>query len=370
MKKPIILALSVLAGACGGGEPGAVPRSDTPVDVAVSQPVQTPEINAFPATVEAEEEVRLATRISGTILEFRTPVGTRVSAGDTLVVLDGQDIRARIAAARANLTLARRSHERIANLARDGAASQAELDQAEATLRAAEAGLEDVLAQAGYFLLTAPFAGTVTERFADPGDLAGPGQPLLTLTGEGDLKLVADLPSDLSSSVQVGRILPVSKPDGEGWVEARITRVVPALTPGSRRFRVEARFEEAPGPSVVPGTFVRLGIPKVGGATVQWVPADALVRRGQLTGLYTLEDDHLLLRWVRVGAIEGDAVEVLAGVDGGTRIVRRPTPDLFDGRSVGRVSPEPWSLGEGSGGVGSSAASSDLTSSTDEEVAS
>ncbi len=192
MKKSIILILAGLAAGCGAEEPGVLPRPEEPARVTVSDASMTASVRTFPATVVAANQARLATRMSGTILKIPVDVGSRVRAGDTLVVLDAEDIRARVAAAEAGVELARKSFERIQNLARDGAASQAELDRARAALLGAEAALGDARAQGRYAFLTAPFAGTVTVRSADPGDLAAPGVPILTVTGAGGLEVGAD----------------------------------------------------------------------------------------------------------------------------------------------------------------------------------
>ena len=75
-----------------------------------------------------------------------------------------------------------------------------------------------------------------------------------------------------------------------------------------------------------------------------WVPADAVVRRGQLTGLFVVVENELRLRWIRPGRRSGDAVEVLAGLPPGSAVVRRPGPAVLDGTAVGEVNEEPWSF--------------------------
>jgi len=72
------------------------------------------------------------------------------------------------------------------------------------------------------------------------------------------------------------------------------------------------------------------------------VPSDAIVRRGQLTGVFSIESDTLRLRWVRLGRTRDDAVELLAGPAGDLTVVRHPAPELADGRPVSQVHPEAW----------------------------
>jgi len=80
-----------------------------------------------------------------------------------------------------------------------------------------------------------------------------------------------------------------------------------------------------------------------GGEGPRWVPEDAVVRRGQLAGVFSVESDTLRLRWVRLGQTWGDAVELLAGPTGELEVVRNPSPDLWDGRAVGVLNIEQWS---------------------------
>jgi RND family efflux transporter MFP subunit len=225
----------------------------------------------------------------------------------------------------------------------DGAASQQELDEVTARQEAAEADLRDARAQAGYAVLRAPFDGVVTARIADPGDLAAPGRPLLSLVGSGAVKVEADLPGGLAGTVEVDDRVSVLFPAQGARVHARVARVVPALTPGSRRFRIEARFlGEVPGQGrIVPGAYVRLLLRETD-ATTRWIPSDAVVRRGQLTGVFTVEGSELRLRWVRLGGSSGDATELLAGPVGDAPVVRRPGSDLYDGRAVASVREEPF----------------------------
>jgi RND family efflux transporter MFP subunit len=336
---PVVLVLAVAS--CTASEPGQVGTPQESAAVVVSRAVTSPGSESYPATLVPVERADLATRMSGRVRRIQVDVGSEVSTGQVLAELDASDIEARIGAAEANARLARRSFERVESLASDGAASQQELDEVTARLHAAEAGLRDAHAQAAYAVLRAPFDGVVTARMADPGDLAAPGRPLLSLVGRGAMKVEADLPGELAGTVTVDDAVSVLFPALGATADARVTRVVPALTPGSRRFRIEARLlGEIPGQgSVVPGAYLRL-ILREKGATTRWIPSDAVVRRGQLTGVFTVEGSELRLRWVRLGESSGDAIELLAGPVGDAPVVRRPGPDLYDGRAVASVSAE------------------------------
>lgn len=347
---PFLLLGALALTGCDRDEPGSAPESTDPVNVAVSAAVTAPSVTVHPATVASTDDVEIGTRTSGTVVRIRVDVGSRVAAGDTLVELDASDVRARIESAEAEFRRAKRYFERIRNLERDGAATAQELDDARAGLRRAEAGAREARAQLAYVVLRAPFAGTVTARMADPGDLAVPGRPVLGLVRPGALEVAADLPAAVGGSVREGDRFLVRRPGSGEAREARVVRISPAQDPVSRRTRVELRFEEttdARGAGFVPGAYARLEREASGEPTV-WIPADAVVRRGQLTGVYGLEGSALDLRWVRLGLRRGGAVEVLAGVAAGDRVVRRPGPDYADRRPVASSREEPWRPGGGS----------------------
>jgi hypothetical protein len=113
--------------------------------------------------------------------------------------------------------------------------------------------------------------------------------------------------------------------------------VVPALDALSGRFRVEARLED--GAPWRPGAAVTLHVP-VSGEGSRWIPETAVVRRGQLTGVFTVEADTLRLRWLRLGRSVGGAVEVLAGPVGPLEVVVAPGADVVDGAPVAGVTRE------------------------------
>jgi RND family efflux transporter MFP subunit len=340
MKRLILSATALAAVACTSDEPGRLPQEETPASVAVSKATRAPVVESFPATVTSERTAEIATRMSGTVEAVLVDVGSAVRRGDALVKLDAADVEARVAAARAQTKLAVRSFTRVENLARDGAASQAELDRATAALEAARAAQKESEAQKAYAAVRAPFDGVVTSRAVDPGDLAAPGRPLLTLVAPGALEVVADLPAQRAGSLKVGSAIRIRV--GDAVVLGSVSRAAPALGPGSRTFRVEASLPEGV-PQAIPGAYARLEIERTEGGP-RWIPEDAVVERGQLKGVYSVESDTVRLRWVRLGQTREGAVELLAAPAGDLAVVRRPGADLYDGRAVSQARVEPWTV--------------------------
>ncbi|MEJ2203565.1 MAG: HlyD family efflux transporter periplasmic adaptor subunit [Gemmatimonadota bacterium] len=168
--------------------------------------------------------------------------------------------------------------------------------------------------------------------------MAAPGRTLLTLVAPGALKVVADLPAQRAGTLEVGSAIGMRV--GDAVVPGSVSHVVPALGPGSRTFRVEASLPQGL-PKAIPGRYARLEVVRPGGGP-RWIPADAVVERGQLRGVYAVEGDTLRLRWVRLGQVRDGAVELLAGPSGELTVVRRPAADLYDGRAVSTTRVEPW----------------------------
>jgi RND family efflux transporter MFP subunit len=341
------LAVTVIAAtACDRGEPGAMPSTEGPLELDVSRVAVSPELTSFPATVRSRAEAELATRSSGTVRRVAVDVGSRVSRGQVLVVLDPQDVEARIARAEAGERQARRYQERIQALERDGAATSQELDDAVARLEMARATVQEAEAQRAYAVLTAPFSGVIIARAVDPGDLATPAHPILTLVDPESVEIVTDLPGAYAQYVENGDMVTVVNPRDGSRHSARVTHVSPAEQARSHRYRVKVQTLDGVE-GLVPGAFVRVELEGPGRAAT-WVPLDALVRRGQLTGVFVVEDGVARLRWIRPGGRHPDAVEVLAGLDRDDAVVRRPDPALMDGAPVDRVTEVPFEITGGS----------------------
>lgn len=328
------MVLLAASAACGGEEPGEIaPPAEAP-EVTVVRPTSSGATISFPATVRAVDRADLATRVSGTVVRVPVDIGSRAGRGDVVLVLDDADVAARIRRAEAQLERARGALARIEPLNVDGAATDQELDDARAAFAVAEAGLAEARAQQAYTVLRAPFSGVVTARNVDPGDLVSPGQHVLTLSGTGELEVDADLPGALEGRVNVGDSLTLVRPETGSRIPVAVTRVAPALEAATRRFRVEAPLPaDAADSGLVPGAYVRLEVDAPDRSTLR-VPEEAIVRRGQLIGVFVVEQDTAHLRWVRPGGRREAAVEVLAGLAPEDAVVVDPPAGLEDGAAV------------------------------------
>jgi RND family efflux transporter MFP subunit len=384
----LIVLLAVVPAACSGGaEHASAARTDAaPVPVSTTQAASVDMPSSFEAggVVRARFTAALASRVLATVSDVKVRPGDRVRRGEPLVVLDAREqqgghdrataaiaaaeqgsaaAEADIAASEAQLTLARVTHQRIADLASKRSATAQELDQARAALTAAEAQLRGArarraaseaqldgarsaaivaAAQVSYTRIAAPFDGVISERSVDPGFTAVPGAPLLTIEDPSRLRLEVRLDEARAPYVQVGDVVqaatagsPATTPEG-GWVDARVAEIgrvdfdshtflVKIDLPDDRRLRTgmfgRVRFA---GPS----------------RPVLAVPQTAVVRRGLLAFVYAVGNGTTArLRAVSTGASTGDRLEVLAGLRDGDRIVVEPPPGLVDGARIEAAAP-------------------------------
>lgn len=370
-----LAVLGLMAQGCGAPSRSSSQEGDTAAPIAVRTAVvaETEITDTFEAggVVESRTAAVVAARVMAPIAAVRTTAGERVRAGQVLVELDGRDLTAgaRSAAAAATetrdgaaaaeadaraaeaaLALARATHGRIAGLHAKGSATAQELDEATAALAAGEAraagatararqsqaaieraaaASEAATATAAFLRVTAPFDGLVTETLVEPGSMAIPGLPLVRLEDPRSYRLKVRLDESRIRQVRPGAPIDVQMdgPDGQPTnVAGTVVEVSRAVDAGSRSFLVEIDLDGAPG--LRAGAFGRARIP---GAVRRGlsVPAEALVRQGQVTSVFVVDGPVARLRLVRVAG-----TEVLAGLTAGESVVLAPPPDLTDGRSI------------------------------------
>lgn len=323
------LLLPVSAALACGGAPAGAPAPAGPVVEAAAHRVGSSAGSVryeAAGTVRALRRVELATRLMGTIASVRVRAGDRVRAGQLLLTLQAGSPEAGLAQARAGLDLAARTLRRMERLYADSAVPEAQLDAARAAHAQAEGQERAAEVEAGYAGLHAPFAGVVTARHAEPGDLAAPGQPLLVIEDAGAREIVVGVPDDLLGGIRTGLVVPVRIGAGERRVDARVIAVVPVSDPGSRTAEVRLT-----APAGLPSGASAVAEFPVGSAGALRVPAAALVRRGQLVGVFVFAADSTVrLRWIRIGRVEGGTADVLAGLEDGDIVALRPD-SLSDG---------------------------------------
>lgn len=291
-------------------------------------------------TVEAVREAVLSAQTSGRVTAVEADVNDRVAAGAVLVRLTMVEQRAGLDAARAQLRAAEasaaeaeRQYRRYASLAQDQYVSGAQLDQARSARDAAAAARDAARAQlaaagqgADYTTVRAPYAGIVSRRDVEPGETVGPGHPLLTLYAPDALRIELSLPQSEAEAVRARPQATVRLDDGRS-VAATGVVVYPSADPRSHSVGVRVTLSTLDDPPA-PGTTATVRLPASASRAALRIPAGAIVRRGELTGVYVVQDGRPRLRQLRLGDVDGDSATVLSGLKPGETIATDPLAAL------------------------------------------
>jgi membrane fusion protein, multidrug efflux system len=280
-------------------------------------------------TVASADHATISTRTAATVERVLVREGSRVQGGALLIRLADRDIRAQLDAARTALAAAQSNERRVRGLVVSGHAPAAQLDPLIAQRAQAEGQARSLQATLAYSEVRAPFTGVVLAKLVSPGDLVAPGQPMLELAGAA-LEIVATLSEQEGREAQPGMELPFAAGDVEGV--ARVAALSPGADPVSHRATLRASVVSTSGP-LRPGDFARLRLSPGGGEERIWVPRSALVRRGDLAGVFVAANGRAELRWLAMGDDRGDPVAIRAGLAPSDAVVKAPGA-LRDGDAV------------------------------------
>lgn len=369
----------VTLAACGAPaeKPAGQPAASVAASLGRVETVDWPSTHEAGGVVRARQVAVVSSRVVAPVVEVRVKAGDRVTRGQVLIRLDAREVGAQATRASASasgmrlsieaaqaerrsaesaLVLAQATHNRVKGLVETKSATAQELDQAvavlagaearlagataraaeaEAGLAAAKAGEEVASVTASYAVLTAPFDGLVSNRQVDPGSMAAPGMPLLTLEDTSAYRLEVRMdesrahlvPPGTAAEVQIDR----SSAADDGWVPANVAEVA-SVDPALHSFVVKLDLPNSAG--LRSGVFGRARV--LGPSErVLAVPATAVVRRGQLTLAFVVDTDGAArLRMLSPGRESQGRIEVLAGLKEGDRVVLTPTDAIADGTPI------------------------------------
>ncbi|HET9984542.1 MAG TPA: efflux RND transporter periplasmic adaptor subunit [Longimicrobiales bacterium] len=329
----VLLATAALgSAACHGSAPPEATPAEAASPGSVVYVVKTaprPAVLEAAGIAEPYARATLSTKLMGSVTEVRVKEGDAVVAGEPLLRIDARELAAKSAQADAGIAQAeamRREAEthatRMRALYAEEAAPKAQLDAAETALARAEAGVRaarasgaELLAVSDYSVVRAPFAGTVTRRSVDPGAFAAPGAALLTVEDGSRLRIAVSAAPDAVRRLGRGDTVR-ARIEGEPAL-AVVEGVVPAA--GGSLYRVNAVLPN-PGGRFLPGSAASLLLPQGTRPTIL-VPAAAIAREGDLTGVRVRNASGDGVRWVRTGMAAGDSVEVLSGLRDGDQVL-------------------------------------------------
>lgn len=344
------LALATILVGCGEDiEPGQTKSEAAVVRDLSLHKVQAESVSrsgSYVGTVESRDRAALSARIDGRVAEIAVREGKEVKAGDLLMVLDDNQAADRLAearsavseaeralfAARAGLSLAEKTYHRYAQLEANEAVTPQEMDEVEARLEQARqqvgqaeaarsralSAMEAARMAVSWTRVRAPYAAHVVRHQVEVGSTVMPGTPLSTLDRKGKWQVRATIPASRTGRFTLGQELNVELPSRGLVLTGTVLEILPTADPQSRSFEIKISLED--GPDLAAGLFARVYAPAPE-APVILVPSEAVVERGQLKGLYVVEDGRLHYRLVRVGRRFDDRVEILSGLNRDETIV-------------------------------------------------
>lgn len=357
MRKIVFVVLSFLAfSRCASEDPVPVEFEGEAVNVSVSVPT----VSNAPVQVSAtgklisKKSVNVSTRMMGFVTSLPVSVGQSVRSGQHLVSIYSADIQAKdnqveaqIRQARTNFELAKKDYERFQNLYHTQSASEKELENIAARYEMARAGLEaaeemkrEVEAQYDYTEITAPISGVVTAKFVEEGDLANPGMPLLMIESPSVLQAQIMVSERYITQISKGMEVDLLLPSINQEVEGKVSEISYSSTHTGGQYVVKI---DLPSHSdLLPGMYVsgrfllpeNISLEEERESTV-WIPKAALIKKGQLTGIYMVSSQNTtVLRWLRTGRELEENIEVLSGLRPDETFIVSADSRLYNGTKV------------------------------------
>ena len=301
------------------------------VDVVRIEAHEIPVFEEVVGTVRPRKEAQVTAKVTGRLLEMKAIPGMKVKAGDLLAKLDVGELDAALVRAEAALEQATRDVNRFRSLRESGAVAVADLEQAESRERMAAATVSETRTMVQNASVTAPFDGTVTRKYLEPGDLASPERPIFAMEDSSLLQLEIHVAEAMAGTLSIGSKFRVEVGGAGAEFEGVVSELSPSADVGSRTFLV--KLDLPSHESLRAGQFGRAFLPR-GSRTALLVPSTAVITRGQMDYLFVAADNTARLRIVSTGTNREGQTEILAGLDGGESVVSAPPATLRDGQRL------------------------------------
>ena len=348
-------------------------KAPIPVQTVTAQMRDIPFLYTATGAVHAYTESQLASQTMARVLSVKVHVGDRVAAGQVLISLDAQESEAgyhkaeagraesqssiaeadsAVAQAKANLDLANVTSERMTDLFAKRSISKQEMDETRAKLKNAQASydmararreqlnnriaqndatLQEAQTTRGYALIRAPFAGTVTARNIEPGAMAVPGAPLLTIEAGNGYRLHADVEESHLAQIHLNQSVNVFVDALQREISGRVAEISPSSDANSHSYTVKINLPI--NSALHAGQFGHASF-VTGNKQAITVPSSSVTENGQLQSVMVNDHGAARIRLVTLGEKRDDQIEVLSGLQLDERIINPAPSGLADGDRV------------------------------------
>jgi RND family efflux transporter MFP subunit len=337
------LGVAVLTMGCGDdqspatAEAAAQQRPATRVETLVLQSTSFTDVIELTGTVEAIHDATLSAQASGTVISI-AELGTYVQEDERIAQLDPAEARAALEQAQARFELAQDRYERQEPLYQDSIITALEFEQVRSERAQARAALAQAEERLRNTRVIAPFAGTVEERFVQPGEQVAPNDPVARVIDVRPAKVVAGVPERYAGDIEQGTPVQIRFQSARlGERTGTVTFVGSAIDPQSRTFTIEATIpneERTIKPEMV--AQIRLDRTTIDDALV--IPRPAVVRDEAGTHVYTINRTDTAAvaqkRDIVLGPSTGGRVVVESGLQAGDEVVVAGQTNLAPGQPV------------------------------------
>jgi RND family efflux transporter MFP subunit len=303
---------------------------------------------ALPGTLQGFVQSPIAARASGYLKRWTRDIGARVEKGELLAEIETPEIDQQLSQAMAardqassNLVLARSTAERWENLRKKDVVSQQDLDerrssaaQSQASLAAAEANVQRLRQLGDFKRVVAPFAGVITRRNVDVGDLIDSSRLLFLLSQTDPLRVYVSVPQSSAQLVKIGQQVVVTQAELSGQrFTGKVARTSASIDAATRTMQVEIELPNPDG-RLLPGSYVQVVLPLQESVSLI-APTNTLLIRGEGTMVAVVDaEGRVALRRIGVGRNYGASFEILEGVSESDRLILNPPDWLADGQKV------------------------------------
>lgn len=306
---------------------------------------------ALPAEIKPWVEAPIYARGSGYLKRRLVDIGARVEAGQLLAEIDTPELnqelertRAQLAQTEASLGLAKITAARWAGLLKTASVSEQEAAEKQADLKlktaladSARADVRRLERLQSFSRVMAPFAGTVTVRNVDSGDLivAAGSKEIFHLAQTKKLRVFVQVPQGMARSISIGQSAEVTLPELSGRAfPAKVIRTAGVIATDSRTLLVECEVDN-PKEEILAGSYAQVRFTEAKMQTALTLPSSTLLFRpeGPQIGV-VLPDGKVELRGVKLGRDFGQAIEMVAGVSPQDRVIVNPAESVVSGAMV------------------------------------
>lgn len=346
---------------------GCGSKSEPTVDAAKALPVTVDEAKigsisaktVITGKVTPQSEVIIVPKVGGKVMQVPVDVGTRVQKGQLLVKIDSTDLEISLSKAANGLQSAKLSHQQAvlnynnakANYDRNkvlfsqGAISEKDLEQSQLAFNLAqetmnmpgEASAQNDIAniknQIANTSITSPIDGEVATRTIDPGEMAGPAQPVMTLVNIDKVYVEGTVAESDIALVREGQQVSVNVEAAGGTFSGVIKTLSPVASAQTKGYPVKIEIMNG-GRKLKPGMFAEIQLVTKNNEKALVVPKDALVTRGSDKILYVVKGDTVEERTVQTGIESDRTIEIVKGLTAGEKYVTEGQQSLFDKAKV------------------------------------